>query len=131
LKDDKGNVTRFNLVRGGCPYGTGEQGCGHLGYFLKSEFNKAIKHEEGTVGFWREMLDDESVSELSNLLRRDTAGCRFYITLGPAAVMDGHYSVIGKVTKGIDIVKQINAMPTISESEVPQKLIRMKSVSMK
>ena len=37
----------------------------------------------------------------------DSASCQFYITLGPAAFLDMNYAVFGRVTEGLDIVKQI------------------------
>jgi cyclophilin family peptidyl-prolyl cis-trans isomerase len=92
--DSEGKKQQLELIRGGCPLGTGEPGIGHLGYFMKPEFTPSEKHAEGTVGFWR---DSEPTS----------AGCRFYITLTPAITLDGEYSIVGKVTKGLDVVRKI------------------------
>jgi cyclophilin family peptidyl-prolyl cis-trans isomerase len=39
----------------------------------------------------------------------DSASCQFYITLGPAAFLDMQYAVFGRVTDGMDIVKQLRA----------------------
>jgi peptidylprolyl isomerase len=84
---------RFELVTAGCPCGLGNPGQGHLGYFLKPEFN-TLTHEEGTVGFWRE---DDDVS----------AGTRIYVTLAPCPAMDGKYTVVGKVSRGLEVVHRI------------------------
>src|SRR5262249_12172122 len=45
-----GPEAKLELVEAGCPLGTGEPGIGHLGYWLKPEFNESVKHEAGTVG---------------------------------------------------------------------------------
>jgi peptidyl-prolyl cis-trans isomerase B (cyclophilin B) len=39
----------------------------------------------------------------------DSASCQFYITLGPAAFLDMQYAVFGRVTDGLDIVRQLRA----------------------
>ncbi len=93
-----GSRTRYEFLTAGCPLGDGGQGKGHIGYFLKPEFDEKIPHEEGTVGFWRE--DDDN-----------SAGTRFYIMLGPCLPMNGKYTVIGKVTLGMDAVHAIANAP--------------------
>ena len=103
----------FEMVTFGCPMGLAETGRGHLGYFMLPEFSEKAKHAEGTVGFWRE----ESPA---------SAGTRMYITLGPAPVLDGNFTVIGKVTKGLGVVQKIHRAPTMSDdpasiaSEIPR-----------
>src|SRR5207244_7503839 len=93
-QEGDGPDARLELVEAGCPLGTGEAGIGHLGYWLPPEFSDKVKHEEGTVGACR--ADDP-----------DTAGCRFYITLSKAPVMDGNFTVFGRVTSGLDVVRRI------------------------
>jgi peptidyl-prolyl cis-trans isomerase B (cyclophilin B) len=39
----------------------------------------------------------------------NSASCQFYITLGPAAFLDMNYAVFGRVTDGMDVVKQLRA----------------------
>lgn len=90
-----GKKSEIWLVRFGCPAGTGDPGIGHIGYRLRSEFSEE-KHAEGTVGFTRD-ADPSS------------AGTRLYITLAPAPVLDGNYTIVGKVSKGLDIVHKIAA----------------------
>lgn len=93
--------SRLDLLIAGCPTGTGEDGFGHLGYFLRSEAQGDLKHAEGTVGFWHE--EDA-----------DSAGCRFYITLGACSALDGKFTIIGRVSKGLDALKRIAAEPVQS-----------------
>ena len=37
----------------------------------------------------------------------NSASSQFYITLGPAAFLDGNYAVFGRVTEGLDVVQSI------------------------
>jgi len=99
---------KLEWIEGGCPLGTGETGLGHLGYWLKPEFRDDVKHEAGTVGACR--CDQP-----------DTAACRFYITLGPAPVMDGHFTVFGRVTHGLDVVRKINEQPRPAGTARPDR----------
>src|ERR1051325_7396820 len=39
----------------------------------------------------------------------NSASCQFYITLGPASFLDMNYAVFGRVTDGLDVVKQLRA----------------------
>lgn len=89
----------LELIEGGCPLGTGDAGCGSIGYWMKPEFSPTI-HTEGTVGAFH---DEE---------QPDTAACKFYITLSKAPVMDGEYTVFGKVVTGIAAARRILEQPT-------------------
>jgi cyclophilin family peptidyl-prolyl cis-trans isomerase len=113
-----GTRSEIRLVRFGCPAGTGDPGIGHIGYRLRSEFSD-VKHEAGTVGFTRD-ADPSS------------AGTRLYITLGPTPVLDGNYTVIGKVKTGLDVVEKIAAgkllPPDVDPTrELPERPVVIKS----
>ena len=43
----------------------------------------------------------------------NSASCQFYITLGPAAFLDMNYAVFGRVSDGLDVVKQLRAGDTM------------------
>lgn len=90
-----GTRSEVRMVRFGCPAGTGDPGIGHLGYRLRSEFSDE-KHGAGTVGFSRDLKDPGS------------AGVRLYVTLAPAPVLDGNFTVVGKVSKGLDVAEAIS-----------------------
>jgi cyclophilin family peptidyl-prolyl cis-trans isomerase len=101
-EDDPRVVLEY--LEAGCPMGTGEENFGSIGYWMKPEFNEKIHHEEGTVGAWH---SEEA----------DTAACKFYITLTKAPFMDGNFTVFGKVSKGLDVVRQIAKQPLREEDE--------------
>jgi cyclophilin family peptidyl-prolyl cis-trans isomerase/HEAT repeat protein len=77
------------VIQGGCPRG---DGWGDAGYFLKNEIN-LHRYGRGTVG----MADSG----------KDTAGSQFFITHTPQPHLNGRYTIIGKVTKGMDVVDSI------------------------
>lgn len=78
------------VVQGGCPRGNGTGG---PGYNLKAEFNDR-PHVEGAVAMARAQ-------------NPDSAGSQFYICLGDARFLDRKYTVFGKVTEGMQTVKQL------------------------
>ena len=71
----------------------GQLGTGGPGYNLKAEFNSQ-KHLEGTLAMARSQSPD-------------SAGSQFYICLAPQPSLDGQYTVFGKVTEGMDVVKNL------------------------
>lgn len=101
-------LSRLELLRGGCPRGTGDEGIGHIGYWLGPEIDPALKHEAGTVGFWHDADTQAS-------------GCRFYVTLGPAPIMDGHFTIVGKVTSGLDTLRKIADKPAMDAKTDPER----------
>jgi cyclophilin family peptidyl-prolyl cis-trans isomerase len=115
---------KLDMIEAGCPVGSGEAASGSIGYWLRPEFSDRMKHEEGTVGFCRGS-------------EADTACTRFYVTLDQAPVLDGNYSVIGKVKSGLDVVRKIARQPVIVEeteqsaSHRPEKPIMIKKVTIR
>ena len=86
------------VIQMGSPDGTLS---GNPGYSIKGEFaangftKNDIKHEEGVISMARGQ-------------NPDTAGCQFFIVTGNASHLDDYYAAFGKVTKGIEIVREIN-----------------------
>jgi peptidyl-prolyl cis-trans isomerase B (cyclophilin B) len=113
-----GPDARLDLIEGGCPLGTGEPGIGHLGYWLRPEISEAVKHEAGAVGACRDA-------------QPDTAACRFYITLSAAPVMDGNFTVFGKVASGLDVVRRITEQPRPNGSIRPDKPTVIRTVTIR
>jgi peptidylprolyl isomerase len=116
-----GSRSEVHLVRFGCPAGTGDPGIGHLGYRLRSEFSDT-KHEIGTVGFTRDVNDPSS------------GGVRLYVTLAPAPALDGNFTIVGKVTKGMDVVERIAAGKLLPAEvdptgELPEKPVTIRKAT--
>jgi cyclophilin family peptidyl-prolyl cis-trans isomerase len=102
---------KLDLIEAGCPLGTGESGTGCIGYWLKPEFNAEVHHEEGTVGACH---GEEA----------DTAGCRFYISLGKAPLLDGNYTIFGKVVQGLDVARKIFTQPVKEDDQGEQRPLK-------
>ncbi|MGB3340713.1 MAG: peptidylprolyl isomerase [bacterium] len=83
------------VIQGGCPRG---DGTGSPGYRIDDEISPKLKHLKGTVA----MANSGP----------NTNGCQFYICLEPLPRLDGGYTIIGKVYKGMDIVNRIGGIKT-------------------
>ena len=89
------------VIQGGDPAGNGTGGFTDpqtgRERRIKLEVSPELKHgEAGAVAMARSQ-------------NPDSASCQFYITLGPAAFLDMNYAVFGRVTDGMDAVRQIRA----------------------
>lgn len=85
-------VEKNFVIQSGDPTNTGNGGSGRK---LPAEFNSHI-HTLGTVGMARFPNDINS------------ADSQFYISLSESPELDGKYTIIGKVTKGLEILHKIN-----------------------
>lgn len=84
------------VIQGGCPRG---DGWGDAGYFLRSQFN-LHRYERGMVGMAH--------------AGKDTPGSQIFITHAPQPHLDGRYTIIGKVTEGMEVVDRIEVGDTFS-----------------
>jgi cyclophilin family peptidyl-prolyl cis-trans isomerase len=109
VSDAKGHEGEvLDMVEGGGPLGADDaEEHDSIGYWLKPETDAKVVHDEGSVGAVRG-------EEL------DSAACKFYIILGkPPAELDGNYTVFGKVTGGLDVVRKIHQQPVVEvEDEI-------------
>jgi len=78
------------VIQGGCPRG---DGWGDDGYYIRSEFNQHT-YGRGYIGIAHD--------------GKDTGGSQFFITHSPQHHLDGRYTIFGKVTKGMDVVDQVD-----------------------
>jgi cyclophilin family peptidyl-prolyl cis-trans isomerase/HEAT repeat protein len=88
------------VIQGGCPRGDGNGG---PGYTLRCEIGQR-PYGRGVVGM--------------ALAGKDTGGSQFFITQLPTPHLDGAYSVIGWVAKGMEVVDQVRAGDLIQRVEV-------------
>ena len=95
------------LIQGGDPFSRTDDpavGTGGPEWRLKAEFNDE-KHVEGTVAMAR--TEDP-----------DTANSQFYIGIEPLPGLDGQYTVIGRVTKGMDVVRSITVGDVVTSIKI-------------
>ena len=93
------------MAQGGDPTGTGEGGSPFPD--LKAEFNE-LPHLRGTMAAARAQSPD-------------SANSQFYIMFAPNAVLNGKYTVYGRVISGMDAVDRIAPG---SPPEQPTKIVR-------
>ncbi len=97
------------VIQGGDPEGTGRGG---PGYTLPAEIkNNPHKHVEGALACAR-------TGDAVNPEKR-SSGSQFYITLAPTPFLDGNYTVFGRVTAGMDVVKKVVRGDKIKRIEIP------------
>lgn len=97
-------VPKF-VIQGGDPEGTGSGG---PGYTVPAEIG--LPHEEGALA-WARLPDQVNPQKRSS-------GSQFYITLEKVSFLDGEYTVFGKVTSGMDVVKKIRQGDKIQSIEI-------------
>lgn len=91
------------VIQGGCPRGNGTGGSDKK---IPLEVTPNLKHgEPGAVAMARSS-DPNSASS------------QFYITLAPTPFLDMNYAVFGRVTEGLDVVKQIRVGDTMTSVQI-------------
>jgi cyclophilin family peptidyl-prolyl cis-trans isomerase len=86
------------LIQTGDPKGDGH---GYPGYRVPAEFSR-IRHLKGTVSMWHHPSTVDS-------------GSQFFICLNDQPQFDGHYTVIGQVRSGLEVVERIGQVPTTED----------------
>lgn len=109
-------VTDF-VIQGGDPDGTGTGGPGYgiKGEFASNGIKNDLKHKKGALAMARSG-------------EPDSAGSQFYVTLADANNLDGDYAVFGEMTKGEEVLDELNKLKT-GENDKPEKEIKIEKVS--
>ncbi|MGH7197250.1 MAG: peptidylprolyl isomerase [Candidatus Omnitrophota bacterium] len=100
------------IVQTGDPTGTGRGG---PGYEFMDEFSPALRH------------DRAGTFSMANH-GPNTNGSQFFITLRPTPKLDDLHSVFGRVTEGLDVVRQIAAAQK-DRNDKPVREIKMLKVT--
>jgi cyclophilin family peptidyl-prolyl cis-trans isomerase len=104
-------IIRDFMIQGGCPQGTGTGG---PGYTFEDEINSR-KIVRGALA-------------MANA-GPDTNGSQFFIVTTDAAPwLDGKHTVFGEVTSGMDVVDELEALPT-DRRDRPQEAAVIEGVS--
>jgi cyclophilin family peptidyl-prolyl cis-trans isomerase len=103
-------VIKGFVIQGGCPNGNGT---GDPGYEIADEISPRLRHLKGTVA-------------MANR-GPNTNGSQFYICLAPQPRLDGRYTIIGQVIKGMDVVERIGEVQT-GALDKPVKDVVMETV---
>tara|TARA_Y100000385_G_scaffold291759_1_gene372067 strand:- start:2088 stop:4097 length:2010 start_codon:yes stop_codon:yes gene_type:complete len=93
-------VSNF-VIQGGCPRG---DGYGSLDYTIRSEFPQRYYDSEGYIGMASAGIHTE--------------GVQWFITHSPTPHLDGRYTIFGKVTEGMDVVKDMRVGDIIQDIRI-------------
>ncbi|MBI1267059.1 MAG: hypothetical protein GC193_06460 [Cryomorphaceae bacterium] len=85
------------VIQGGCPRG---DGWGSSDDIIRSEFSEE-SYSTGALGMAS--------------AGKDTESCQWFITHSPTPHLDGRYTLFGRVTSGMDIVRKITEGDTIEK----------------
>lgn len=105
------------MIQTGCPEGNGTGGESIWGGEFKDEFHPALSH----VG--------PGVLSMANC-GKNTNASQFFITTAPSPWLDNKHSVFGRVTKGIDVVYDIEKVKVDKEHK-PLMDVKMHSIRVK
>jgi cyclophilin family peptidyl-prolyl cis-trans isomerase len=107
------------VIQGGDPEGTG---AGGPGYQFKDELDNDLEYELGTLA----MANSGP----------NTNGSQFFIVAGDdGKSLPKSYTIFGKVTRGLDVVEAINALPTVGgsgqDAESPRQKVYIEKVTIR
>lgn len=104
------------MIQGGDPTGTGRGGESIWGHHFKDEISPNLK------------FDKPGVLAMANA-GPNTNGSQFFITTVPTPWLNGHYTIFGKVIGGMNVVDEIDKVPTSKPNNKPLHNVVMKKVT--
>ena len=93
------------VIQGGDPQGTGQGG---PGYSVVEAPPEDLTYTKGVVAMAKTAAE-----------KPGTSGSQFFVVTGEDAGLPPEYALLGKVTKGIEVVEKIGVVPTDSATEAP------------
>lgn len=103
------------MIQGGDPMGTGE---GDPGYKFDDEI-PPNRH-----------FDKAGILAMANA-GPNTNGSQFFITVGPAPHLDGHYSLFGEVVSGQEVADAISQVPRDESNDKPTTPVKITRIVIK
>ena len=104
------------MIQGGDPTGTGRGGESIWGKKFNDETSPDLT------------FDKPGILAMANA-GPNTNGSQFFITVAATPWLNGHYSIFGKVIKGMDVVYAISKVQTNPENDKPLKNVVMEKVT--
>ena len=109
-------VIKGFMLQSGDPTGTGRGGESIWGKSFEDEFSS------------KALFDKAGILAMANR-GKNTNGSQFFITTVPTYWLNGRHTIFGYVTKGMDIVKKIENVPTSGRSGGDKPLSEQKILS--
>ena len=97
------------VIQGGDPTGTGNGG---PGYSIREKPPAGLRYARGVVAMAKTEIEPSG-----------TSGSQFFIVTAEDAGLPADYALLGKVTKGDDVVSKIAAVPTDSAEHPTQPVV--------
>jgi cyclophilin family peptidyl-prolyl cis-trans isomerase len=101
------------VIQGGDPTGTGNGG---PGYSVREKPPAGLRYSRGVVAMAKTEIEPSG-----------TSGSQFFIVTAEDAGLPADYALLGKVTKGDDVVSKIAAVPTDSTEHPTQPVVITKA----
>jgi cyclophilin family peptidyl-prolyl cis-trans isomerase len=101
------------VIQGGDPLGTGEGG---PGYSVTEKPPADLKYEKGVVAMAKTAVEDPG-----------TSGSQFFVVTGEDAGLPAEYALLGRVTKGMEVVDAIGVVD-VGPGDVPAEPVVIRQV---